>query len=387
MKRFLLIALVACGLMLSIAGVASAQWETRTGDTIVVSTDEVISGDLWCAGQKVMIDGTVNGDLLVLANDLVINGKVNGDITGLSGKVAILGQVDGDIRVKADSIKVSGLVTRNTAVWTTQLLIDKGASLGSLWATVAGTSLQWNKKSETILNGKINGKVELNAGVVRIGGVLTGESLINAQTIYVDNGADLKLLNYRTNEQIIISPQATIGEKNELPPVKATGGGGLYLIIWIWFLGMLFMGFFMIGFTPARVRLWISGIQPWGRALLRGFILVAGIPVIILFLVFTGLGIPMAVFLSLVYLIFMLFGQLPFFFYFGAAVIRFFKVERNFPPFFFLLVGGITTTFLVVLPYVGFLFYLLATIVGVGILTQIPMIRIQAPVQGEGEQS
>ena len=387
MKRFLLIALITCGLMLSFTGAALAQWETRSGDTVVVNTNEVISGDLWCAGQKVMIDGTVDGDLLVLANELVINGQVNGDITGLSGAIAILGRVDGDIRLRADNIKVSGSVTGNVAVWAAELRVDKDASLGSLWYTVAKPFLRWNKTPETVLNGKVDGRVELNADVVRIGGIITGESLINAQTIYIDNGANLKLLNYRVNDQITISPEATIGEQNELQPVKVTGGGELYLVIWMWFLGLLFMGFIMIGLTPGRVRLWLSGIQPWGRAILRGVVLVVGIPVINLFLVFTGLGISLAVFLSLVYLIFILFGQLPFFFYFGAAVIRFFKVERNFPPFFFLLVGGIITTFLFILPYVGVIFYLLSTIIGVGILTQIPMIRIQAPVPGEGEQS
>jgi len=66
-------------LVLTFTRPASA-FDGRSGENIVIKSDEVIDDDLYVTAGTFVLDGTVNGDLIVVGQTLTINGKVDGDV-------------------------------------------------------------------------------------------------------------------------------------------------------------------------------------------------------------------------------------------------------------------------------------------------------------------
>ena len=101
MRRGIAVAVMAVLFTVLSGYAALAAWETRFEEkTVLVEQGETISGDLWCAGDTVLIDGTVEGDLLVYANSLVVKGEVKGDILGMVLRDAYFaGRIGGDLRI------------------------------------------------------------------------------------------------------------------------------------------------------------------------------------------------------------------------------------------------------------------------------------------------
>ena len=87
----------------------------------------------------------------------------------------------------------------------------------------------------------------------------------------------------------------------------------------------------------------------------------------------------LAVLLLVLWVAALVLSPIPFYLYLGGAVVRRFRIERPFSPGFLLLVGGIITTFLTTLPFIGFIFNLLAIAFGLGILFQKPPVLILRP--------
>src|SRR6266849_5624826 len=72
--------------------------ETRKGESVGVSRDETIKGDIFLFGDRVRIDGTVDGDVFLFGHNANVNGHVKGDeLTNNSNE-----QVDGPIRYEGN---------------------------------------------------------------------------------------------------------------------------------------------------------------------------------------------------------------------------------------------------------------------------------------------
>lgn len=81
-----------------------------SNSTITVEAGEIVNDDLYAFGGIVRIDGTVNGDLYALAKEVVIGptGRVTGDLVVAGQIIDIQGQVDDDVRVAGQVIRFSG---------------------------------------------------------------------------------------------------------------------------------------------------------------------------------------------------------------------------------------------------------------------------------------
>ncbi|MFZ2467967.1 MAG: polymer-forming cytoskeletal protein [Parvibaculum sedimenti] len=54
---------------------------TITGETVAITRDVKVGGDVWIAGRRVATEGDIKGDLSIRAQDALINGHVKGDVT------------------------------------------------------------------------------------------------------------------------------------------------------------------------------------------------------------------------------------------------------------------------------------------------------------------
>ena len=75
---------IAAFLMLLVLGLGlpgqALALENRSGDAIIVPTNETIADDLLAAGQTVTIAGRVNGDVYAFAQSVVVTGTIDGDL-------------------------------------------------------------------------------------------------------------------------------------------------------------------------------------------------------------------------------------------------------------------------------------------------------------------
>src|SRR5512133_1482124 len=82
-------------------------FDGRSGENIVIKTDEVIDDDLYITAGTFVLDGTVNGDLIALGQTITINGKVDGDVMAAGQTIVVNGTVTGAVRM-AGSVLLLG---------------------------------------------------------------------------------------------------------------------------------------------------------------------------------------------------------------------------------------------------------------------------------------
>lgn len=165
-KRLLLFSLLAL-LALTFTTPASA-FDGRSGENIVIPSDEVIDDDLYVTAGTFVLDGTVNGDLIAMGQTITINGKVDGDVMAAGQTIVVHGTVTGAIRM-AGSV----------------LLLDEQASVGGD-VIAAGYSLETREGSEigqdlviaggqVLLSGNVTRNVQVATGAFELRGTVGGD--------------------------------------------------------------------------------------------------------------------------------------------------------------------------------------------------------------------
>lgn len=108
----------------------AAAFDSRTGDTIVIAENEVVTGDLYVAANSLIINGVVEGDVVVGANTIEINGTVEGDLLAGAQEITINGTVADDVRAGASSFVVAGTVGHEILFGGFSANFRQGSSVG-----------------------------------------------------------------------------------------------------------------------------------------------------------------------------------------------------------------------------------------------------------------
>src|ERR671920_837915 len=101
-----LLALVTFALLLAGFSVAPPRGggETRSGDEVVISPDEVLDDDLYVTANRVVVDGTIRGDLVAFGQSITVDGTVEGDLIAAGQSVEIGGTVEDDARIAGQTL-------------------------------------------------------------------------------------------------------------------------------------------------------------------------------------------------------------------------------------------------------------------------------------------
>ena len=181
----MLAVLVTVALLVGSTGVAAAQ-AARTGGTIVVEQGETV-GDLQATGGSVVIRGTVEGDVEALAGSVVVEegGRVTGRVQAAAGSVSILGTVDGDVEASAGSVTVGtdGAVGGDLQVAAGSLLIA-----GTVDGTVEAAVERLHLASTASVGGDVKHSEETE--VVREDGASVGGQVTAVEDLSIDAGPD-----------------------------------------------------------------------------------------------------------------------------------------------------------------------------------------------------
>mgnify|MGYP006283448707 CR=1 FL=1 len=252
---------LVCVLALSLAtGVAGAQSVRGASGTVVVDADETVESVEAVAGT-IIVRGTVTGDLSGAAGTIHVTetGRVGGSVEAAAGTVRIDGQIGGDVSVGAGTLDV-----------TETARIGGSVEAGAGYASV---------------NGRVDGDVTVGAETVVLGpnARIEGDFRYDAATLDRDPGA--------TVEGAVVREARGDGGPFGGSTVVGDALGAVYeLLANLLFGAILLFAFpdFSAG-VASRV-----GASP-GRTGGVGLLALLGVPVVLVLLAVTLVGIPLAV--------------------------------------------------------------------------------------------
>ena len=108
MMRRVLFCITLCVSFCIFISYASA-FTVRTGDDLIISSDEVVLEDLFIAGDTVIIDGRIEGDLYAAARTVVIRGSVRDSATIFANTINITGSIGQGIHAAAGELAINGI--------------------------------------------------------------------------------------------------------------------------------------------------------------------------------------------------------------------------------------------------------------------------------------
>ncbi len=83
---------------------AALGFQPRSGDQITIGAGEIISDDLYLAGQSITVDGTIQGDLAAAGQTVTVNGDIEGGLIAAAQTVIVNGTVRDTARVAAQAV-------------------------------------------------------------------------------------------------------------------------------------------------------------------------------------------------------------------------------------------------------------------------------------------
>lgn len=355
MKKFSLILTAALMLFLVVPSAYAAEFQGTNSYSL--GKTEIVSDDLYAAGQDITIDGTVERSANLGGRTIVISGEVRGDVQAMGETVRVTGKIDGTLRVAASTLVISGTVGRDVFSAAAQTTLDTTAVVSGSLYTYSG---------QVDVNGKIDGDLRAGAGTVNIVGGASGNAYLYASQItFGDHGAIGGNLRYTAPQKLSPTDQQKVrgtldyhetSQKTSrwshqektfaalvvgevFARVYATLALGLIALLALWLAPIL---------SSNVVR---QGSEKITKNLLNGALFFLIVPFVLIAILFTIIGIPLALLLGVLYAAAFGLSMLPVAHWVGTRVLA--KTQSN--------------RYLVVL--VG----LVITEIGVGILKLIPV--------------
>lgn len=361
--------------------VVAQAFSVKTGDSVYIAEGEVVEGSLYAVGANITVDGTVRGDVICAGQTINIKGKVDGDVICGGQAVNITGQVDGNVRVVGNSVNLGGSTARNVNAFGASIVLDKNAEVGwSMLITGATAEIRgkigsdlYGACSKTTIAGEIGKdvRIRLNDRIrAEKKGVSTKEK---GEMLTISEGAKIGgNVTYTGNNVAVISDKASVaGEvKHNLPKLvkeenfKFTG--------WVW--GRLYSIFAALVVGLVLISLWRKQIvelvdnmfKKVGASIGWGAVVTIMTPIVVILLLFTIIGIPLAMILAGVWCIALSIGKILVGIMIGRAFLDKFWKNKKDSLIWAMIIGVVLCWMIFSVPIFGWLLSLVAAWWGMG---------------------
>jgi cytoskeletal protein CcmA (bactofilin family) len=360
MKRakYLLIAVLLALPVLAWVSVAHAQ-SFRSGNDVTVASGQTVNSTLFATGHTVDIAGTVNGDVFCAGQSVTVSGRINGDVICAGQDLTVTGTVTGDVRLAGQQVTLGATVAGNATIGAETYSQTSGGRVdGDL--TVGA--------NQTTLNGLVGRDVAVG------GTTLTVASVVSRNVQFA--GTDLRLasnarvggsINYTSNNTLQKSSGAIVaGEVTKHAPSKQEKH--------VWPFSWLFALYIFVSFLVAALLLVLllprmfertarTARAHMGKTFLVGFLASIIVPALLMVIFVTVIGIPFALVAGLIWLLLgILAGPV------AAYLLGHYVLSGSRNAILIMLVGAAILFLLYLLPFIGFLAWLLAEWFGLGAL-------------------
>lgn len=350
LKRLAVIGLVAL-LFYPLCAAGQERPDDRSGKRVVtLRADEAVNEDYFAWGDVVEILGAVHGDVYAAGGEIRIVGTVDGDLLAAGGKIDIKGKVAQDARIAGGEITVAGEIGKNLTVAGGKITLADPA-------TVQGNVIS---AGDLVISNRVVGDVKAMAGNLQItsaanvGGDIMYRSPHPAQ---IEEGAKIggMVMQRMPHEMFDFSPGRMIGAM-----------AGLFIFFkMISFVSTLLLGLLLIFLFPGFSRAVVSTLREQPMASLGwGLVWLIVTPVVLITLLVTVVGIPLALILFPLYFISLYLARIVIILWAGTAILE--RMGKKGHPGWGLLIGLFLYTLLTLIPGPGGLVSFLVILFGLG---------------------
>jgi hypothetical protein len=311
----------------------------------VVDVNGVIDGDIFAGCERITVEGEVTDDVITGCRVLTITGTVGDNVIGFAQTIIIDGMVYGDVLAFGGMVRITerAKINGNVYVGTGELRFE-GGEIGGFLKGGAG---------DANLEGRVNGKVELEAGDIYFG-----------PQYFAKGGTKLKLHKPIEDYEVQHMPKdlEVIVAHDE---ILIGGAFFFWYLISLLIVGILivalFKNFSKDYLTFAKARL--------GQSLGYGVLLLILTPIALVILAVMILTIPISLMLLATYLVLIYLGIAFSALFIGDYIMSFFRKEpKNNGLFLSVLIGVVLVSLFVHIPFLGFLFGFIIVSFGMGSL-------------------
>ena len=291
------------GIALSLLFIPSAQvaeaYGFQAAHNVTIPAGSSVDGTYYAAGQVLDVSGTVNGDLICAGDTVTISGPVHGDVICAGQDISITGPVDGSVRIAGQSVTLDSTVGRNATIAAQTLEIGHSASIaGDLGILAQSTSL----------NGAVAKTVYGNAQSMSVDSSVGPMSVMVASLSLGANAHVNGDLHYTSQHAIAIDHAKISGAVTyTATPAKQYHAHWFPSLfgLWLWWLvGALIVGLALVLLVPGTMRrVSVTMRERPGPAIGWGLLVELLTPIVALLLLFTVIGIPLALLALAVWII------------------------------------------------------------------------------------
>lgn len=331
---------------------------------VVLPAGEVHEGWYFAAGNQVIISGTVNGDAYVAGGMVQVDGEINGDLIVAGGSVTINGQISDDVRAAGGNVECNGSVGKNLTAAGGSVRTGRESRIGG-GVLAAGGSIA--------VGGEVGRDVLLASGKVTVSGSIEGDATVTGEALSLlpggRVGGNLKVIT-KSKDRVDIAPDAVGGtvdivakQSRDVPHILGFRKGEFWFRV-AWVLSLIVTTLVWVLLFPKHLATFGSTVlaRP-GWCVLWGVAGIVAIPLLMIILTITVIGIPLAFLLLAVYLWVVYISQLSLGVAFGLRALggdgrwRFFLAS---------VAGVVLIHVLMLVPYLGVLLIIAGLILGLG---------------------
>lgn len=364
--QILLLTLTVAFIGLGWTMMAHAQGNFRTGNDVTLSAGQSLSTSLFASGKTIDIAGSVDGDVFCVGQDITITGDISGDVICAGQNVHVAGHVNGNIRVAGQSVTIGGSTARSVSAAGQSVTLEAAGEVGGD-TSIAGQSVTLNGtvgrdllvgSDSVIINGIVNRDVQATVTNLTLG----SNSRIAGNLSYVSNN-DASRAGGAQIVGNVSRTEPAVGQERGARFGALIGGGfafALYMLV-----ALLLIALALVLLIPQFIRdaTEVALRSPW-KTLLVGILASFLVPVVIAALMFTLIGIPLAMLLLLSWIVIVCIS-VPFAaYYFGYLLLG----KNTTSSIWIMLLGSVIILVLFMIPFVGFLAWLVSMWFGLGII-------------------
>ena len=284
--------------------------QISSGAEVSLIQEEAINQNVYIAGGTVIIDTPVSGDVTIVGGTVIIKNTINGDVMIAGGDVTIESTVTGDVRVVGGTVTLNSTIHGDFAslggnIFTKESSVIRGQALligGTLSQEGTLNGVSKILVGKTILNGKINGPIEI-----------TTQQITFKSKLIISNQ-----LAYFAPEKGFEESGSNLGETVTFNQIQSIRENGLikqaflnFINFWILlrFITTLLLSFILVSvFRVFSQRTTDFALDSFWKSLLIGFLFIAFMPLVAVLLAVSLIAIPFAILLSLTYFMIMIVG-------------------------------------------------------------------------------
>jgi cytoskeletal protein CcmA (bactofilin family) len=304
--------LLTCFLAFSFAFHAYAL-RIETGNDIRIT--EPVHEDLYVFGSAIYIDAPVYGDIWCAGGTVTVNDTIHGDLVAAGGNIYLRGAVLDDVRAAGGTLMISGVIVGDLLIAGGTVTVEPSANIGGDVAMSGGTvtlgsAVQGSVQvtgGKVFLNGSVGKELEFNGGELTLNGIVAGPSKIAATKLMVGERAALRgNVRYWTDKGevdfknalqngAVLNFDPSLRVHYERPDAKFLGFASFMAVLWYLIASfiLIWLGQWLFAKTFKKAAETAHG-EPV-RSLGFGFVYFAAVPVGIVLLFITLVGIPVGV--------------------------------------------------------------------------------------------